>query len=213
MPMKRIALLILLMALIVPGCAGQTDTGTVQKSEEEAEKEDSDQEDSDQEDAQEVSAIATKVLDAIFTGPNPELCNLEAAMEAGDEIGLGTENADVEKTQEEQEAEEAAEKELERIEENWRELLGDDIAEEYFDKFMNTWATMFLMQAEQYDQPMVIDSMELEEKGDITELVRVGYSIGEEKEWASILFYYDSEGKIRDMEMKEASTSVSESES
>lgn len=38
MPMKRVALLILLMALIVPGCAGQTDTEAVQKSEEEAEK-------------------------------------------------------------------------------------------------------------------------------------------------------------------------------
>lgn len=212
--MKRVILLILLMALIVPGCAGQTDTETVQKSEEEAEKEDADQEDTDQEDtdqedAQEVSAIAAKVLDAIFTGPNPELCNMEAAMEAGEAIGLGTENA--EKTQEEQEAEEAAEKELDRIEENWRELVGDDIAEEYFDNFMNTWATMFLMQAEQYDQPMEIDSMELEEKGDITELVRVGYSIGEEEEWASVLFYYDSEGKIRDMEMKEASTSQPES--
>lgn len=156
-----------------------------------------------------MSAIATKVLDAIFTGPNPELCNLEAAMEAGDEIGLGTENA--EKTQEEQEAEEAAEKEMERIEENWKEQVGDDFSEDYFDKFMNTWATMFLMQAEQYDQPMEIDSMELEEKGEVTELVRVDYSIGEETEWASILFYYDSEGKIRDMEMKEASTSAPES--
>ena len=135
-----------------------------------------------------VSPNAKKVLEAMMTCPNPDLFTNESAAVIGDE-GVGNN--------------EAGAKEWERIEENWKEQVGDCISEEYFEKFFSTVAMTYYTESEASGEPISIASMELEEKGEITELVRVNLKKGDDtEEQVSILFTYDSEGKIQKIEAK-----------
>ncbi|MDO4311945.1 MAG: hypothetical protein Q4C52_02545 [Eubacteriales bacterium] len=181
--MKRAILSLLILIMLCTGCSGQTEST-----------------ETDQEEAS-VSPYAKKVLEAMMTCPNKELCDLEAM--SGTVIGLGVDESEDEEA--EQAASEAAAEVQEEIDENWRKLVGDCFAEEYFEKFLRSFATEWLSESEVTGEQIAIESMDLEEKGEVTELVCVTLDKGENKEQVSVLFTYDSEGKIQKMEIKELS--------
>ena len=129
---------------------------------------------------------ANKVITAMFTGPNEDLCN-ESAFEM---IGEGIE-----------EPEEKGEG-WEELKQNWKDLVGEYFVSEVFDTFVEMGpANQFLSEAYIREETMSIEEIELSQKEEDTEVYLVHWGIGEEEREDKIFFRYESEGLIEEVKV------------
>ena len=129
---------------------------------------------------------ANKVITAMFTGPNEDLCN-ESAFEM---IGEG-----IEKPEEKGEG-------WEELKQNWKDLVGEYFVSEVFDTFVEMGpANQFLSEAYIREETMSIEEIELSQKEEDTEVYLVHWLIGEEEREDKIFFRYDSEGLIEEVKV------------
>ncbi|MDO4313750.1 MAG: hypothetical protein Q4C52_11770 [Eubacteriales bacterium] len=135
-----------------------------------------------------VSTSAEKVIEAMMSCPNAELYNSKAV----EMIGDGITEAD----------NEAAKEEQARLKNNWKVLVGDYFEEGTFEDFLGITATTFLTEADMTGEIISVESIELVEKHEYTELVKVNLKRDDKEEQVTILFTYDSEGKIKKVEMQ-----------
>ena len=152
-----IKIIILLLSLsIIPGCS-QGDDNTV-------------------------SEAAEKVVDAMFTAPNPKLFTSETATVIGEGIS--------EKEQSEQK---------EEIEKNWEDLLGKYFEMGRLEYFISTYGQQFLFEADSEEKEIYVKEIELVDQTDTSETVLVKYMDGEKEKEEKIYFQYDQDGLIRDV--------------
>lgn len=129
---------------------------------------------------------ANKVITAMFTGPNEDLCN-ESAFEM---IGEG-----IEKPEEKGEG-------WEELKQNWKDLVGEYFVSEVFDTFVEMGpANQFLSEAYIREETMSIEEIELSQKEEDTEVYLVHWVIGKEEREDKIFFRYDSEGLIEEVKV------------
>lgn len=127
---------------------------------------------------------ANKVITAMFTGPNEDLCN-ESAFEM---IGEG-----IEESEEKGDGREG-------LKQNWKDLVGEYFVSEVFDTFVEMGpANQFLTESYRRKETMSIEEIELSQKEEDTEVYLVHWVIGEEEREDKIFFRYDSEGLIEEV--------------
>lgn len=129
-----------------------------------------------------VSEAAEKVVDAMFTAPNPKLFTSETATVIGEGIS--------EKEQSEQK---------EEIEKNWEDLLGKYFEMGRLEYFISTYGQQFLFEADSEEKEIYVKEIELVDQTDTSETVLVKYMDGEKEKEEKIYFQYDQDGLIRDV--------------
>ena len=129
-----------------------------------------------------VSEAAEKVVDAMFTAPNPKLFTSETATVIGEGIS--------EKEQSEQK---------EEIEKNWEDLLGKYFEMGRLEYFISTYGQQFLFEADSEEKEIYVKEIELVDQTDTSETVLVKYMDGEKEKEEKIYFQYDQGGLIRDV--------------
>ena len=129
---------------------------------------------------------ADKVITAMFTGPNEDLCNESAFKMIGEGIDEQTEIGDG----------------WEEIKQNWKDLVGGYFISEVFDTFVEMGpANQFLTEAYLREETMAVEEIELSQKEENTEVYLVHWTIGEEKRQDKIFFKYNSEGLIEEVKV------------
>lgn len=129
---------------------------------------------------------ANKVITAMFTGPNEDLCT-ESAFEM---IGEGIEESEEKGGGREE------------LKQNWKDLVGEYFVSDVFDSFVEMGpANQFLSEACLREETMSIDKSEQSQKEEDTEVYTVHWHIGEEEREDKIFFRYDSEGLIEEVKV------------
>lgn len=132
-----------------------------------------------------VSEGATKVVTAMATCPNADLFNVDAVTAIGS--GTSTSEADKEKTR-------AA---AEKIEANWKTAVGKYFSEEGLKAFLlGSDASKYLAQAELEKKEISLKSIELVEKKDTWETVKVTILNADKEEQFEAVFQHDDKGLI-----------------
>lgn len=143
---------------------------------------------SDAQDKNTVSGSTKAVLESMLNCPNEKLYNSSAITA----IGEGTseeESEDAQVSVDEQKA-------------NWKDAVGEYFTDDSFEKFYNEVATWYLGQADAIGDTWSLGNIELKEKGDNTELVETTVKTGKGDKTISLMFTYDSDGKIQKVEEK-----------
>ena len=132
-----------------------------------------------------VSEPAKAVIEAMFTAPNEELYHEEAIMVTGQGV--------IPSDSEEGEKKEASNE----ITKNWKEAVGKYFAESYLSDFVATTGTKYLAEAVLDDVDCSVEGMKLIEKSEDSEMIEVGYRMGEDVKKVRLSFQYDDDGRIR----------------
>lgn len=129
---------------------------------------------------------ANKVITAMFTGPNEDLCNESAFEMVGEGIEEPMERGDGWK----------------ELKQNWEDLIGEYFLPDVFDTFVERGpANQFLTEAYRRGETMSIEEIESNQKEESTEVYLVHWIIGEEERQDKIFFRYNSEGLIEEVKV------------
>ena len=143
---------------------------------------------SDAQDKNTVSGGTKAVLESMLNCPNEKLYNSSAITAIG-EGDSEEESEDAQVSADEQKV-------------NWKDAVGEYFTDDSFEKFYNEVATWHLGQADAIGDTWSLKNIELKEKGDNTELVEAAVKTGKGDKTISLMFTYDSDGKIQKVEEK-----------
>ncbi len=131
-------------------------------------------------------ASAEKIIEAMFTGPNEELCNMDTFARIGEGV--------------EESAELSAEMEV--VVENWRETAGAYFAEGVLEEFVEQGAArQFLSESCITEEKMAVQHIEKKQEEESTEVYAVDWKMGEDERRSDIFFRYDKEGLIEEVKI------------
>lgn len=129
---------------------------------------------------------ANKVITAMFTGSNEDLCNESAFEMIGEGIEEPMERGDGWK----------------ELKQNWEDLVGGYFLPDVFDTFVEMGpANQFLAEAYRREETMSIEEIESSQKEESTEVYLIHWIIGEEERQDKIFFRYNSEGLIEEVKV------------
>lgn len=137
-----------------------------------------------------VSKEAKKIIDVMMTCPNLELF-------APSNVTMIGEGVEISEGEQEKTAKRSRE-----IYENWEKEIGSYFEEGKLEKFYGEGATMYLAEAAQENIEINVEEVSLQEKSELTEKVQVTLLKGKQKEEVVLVFKYDSEGLISDVEIE-----------
>ena len=137
---------------------------------------------------QEISreAAARKVINAMSTGPNEDLCNESAFSMIGEGVDLPLEKGE----------------DWKELKQNWQTLVGEYFAIDALDTFLEYGpAIQFLSEAYFKGTIMSVEKIEIVQKEAQTEVYLIHWIIGEEKRQDKIFFRYNSENLIEEVKI------------
>ena len=142
-------------------------------------------EDSPKSDENTISEGARAVIETFGTSPNLELCNADMAMP----IGLGVELSDEQK--------EKIESEGKKARDNWEMAIGKYFAPNGLDMFLNDGQAYYYLGLSSVENVETeVKNMELVEKNDLDEKVKVTVAVDGVDEQIMVAFRCDEDGLI-----------------
>lgn len=129
-----------------------------------------------------ISENTKKVIETIMTAPNDELYSGVPTTVIGDNIEVVAEDTTYD---------------------NWEKAIGDCFAEGRLEEFISKGGNMYLAEAVNENISISVKDMELEEKGDLTENVKVTLEKGNKEEQVSVHVTKESDGKIKKIQIIE----------